>query len=141
MKFKPIAEYSLEEIMAMTDNERKELEKRTLSSEMDYIFSQNVIDSGFLRRFKPEDFDTFLDEGQTPDSLVLIASELGDEIYIMTTTDFLPESRMQEQENSAMIIESFENGLPTWLHPKKGIQYYLGEWIEDAWKFIEYAKI
>lgn len=141
MEFKSIGDYTLEEIASMTDSERKELERRTLAVEKDYICSGSAIDGGWFDKLSPSDLSELLEDGDEVGNLVLIEPELGDEMYIMTTKDFQTNSRVHEAENRMLTIEYLENGLPSWLFPEKGINYYLAEYDGSKWKFTEYAKI
>ena len=105
---------------------------------MDYFCSENALPC--MRNLTPDDLDEMIFSEYVPDGHIFITDNFSGS-YLLTKSDMLPTSRMIVYNNPHIIIEYFENGIPTWLDPVPGLRIYEADWTGDRWEFTKVSGI
>ena len=99
---------------------------------MDYYCTKSAVE--ILNRMTPNEIDDYMNMyDELPDDEVIITDGM-DTAYIMSTGDFQEDSCIFG--NNMMRIEYFEDGIPDYLLPKRGLTYYYCTW-DGQWTFTE----
>lgn len=104
---------------------------------MDYFCSEKAIPC--MQRLTPEDLADIFSDDDVPSGHIFITDGFCD--YLVTKSDMLPNSRLITLDTPYMVIEYFENGIPSWLDPVPGTRIYEAEWTMDRWEFTKVSGI
>lgn len=105
---------------------------------MDYYCTRAALPT--LEAMTPEDINDYLEEYSAPTGCIIVTDSF-DNTYLTSADDFQAESRLIKYDDNYISIEYFENGIPDWLFPKKGIAIYAADWTGERWEFSKVSGI
>lgn len=99
---------------------------------MEYYCTKSAIE--FLKLTTPDKIEEYTSMEDDPqENIVIVENEIGT-VYIMTIDDFQKDSFIFNEK--VTVIEYFENGIPDYLLPKRGLTYYYCTW-DGQWTFTK----
>lgn len=105
---------------------------------MDYFCSEKALPC--MKTLTPEDIADILNDDDVPSGHIFITDGFSGS-YLVSQSDMLPTSRLIVNDTPYMVIEYFENGIPTWLDPVPGTRIYEAVWAGSEWEFTKVAGI
>lgn len=87
-----------------------------------------------MEKLSPDEIAERISDGIAPSGCAIITNNY-DTVYVMSLEDFHSDSRVVLYD-PVFELEYFENGIPDWLRPKRGILYYHCSY-SDGWTIEE----